>query len=113
MKFALAFDLNEAGGFEFLDVVREGGGRDGKGRSGLHTPERTRSFGNALEEFKAAWICEGLEEGCASSAREARGLNWTGRCDLCRTHSGHSKKLDVMVTHHEFSRSRSVRDEDP
>ena len=41
MEFALVLNMNEARRFEFLDVVREGGGGDGKSRECLRTTERT------------------------------------------------------------------------
>jgi len=48
VELAYAFDLNQAGRFELLYVVREGGGRDFQCGLGLRTGQRTIGFGYAL-----------------------------------------------------------------
>jgi len=67
-EFSFAADVDEAGGFEFLDVVGESGGGDGKGLEGLRATERTTGFGDAFEEFETAGIGEGFEDGGAAGA---------------------------------------------
>ena len=80
MEFALALNMNEPGRFELLDVVGKGGGGDGKGGPCLRTTERTFGRGDPLEEFEAARIGEGLENGRAAGAGKTHGL-----CDrFCR-----------------------------
>ncbi len=74
MEFALALNVNEARRFEFLDVVGEGGGRDGKSRSCLRTTERTTGRCDLLEELKAARVGQRLENGRAAGAGKTDGL---------------------------------------
>jgi hypothetical protein len=97
VELAFAADLDEAGGFKFLDVVGEGGGGDGKGSAGLSAAERTVGFGDAFKELETTGIRERLEDGGAASGREA-GRPGDGRRvvdDGC----GHFRLriLDVMV----------------
>ncbi len=74
MEFALALNVNEPRRFEFLDVVRESGGRDRKSRSCLRTTERTTGRCDLLEEFKTARISQGLENGRAAGAGKTDGF---------------------------------------
>ena len=72
MELALAADVDEAGGFEFLDVVREGGGGDGQCGACLRAAQGTTGFGDALEQLEAARVGEGLEDGGAAGASSDR-----------------------------------------
>jgi hypothetical protein len=62
----LTLGVNEAGGFEFLDVVRERGRRDGKGGEGFSAAQWTAGFGDLFKELKSLWVGEGFEDGCAA-----------------------------------------------
>src|SRR4051812_49656030 len=60
MKFSLPRDLDQAGGLEFLDVVREsGGGKKGGGGEGGGRPPGWCA-GKSLPEVKTPWVGEGL-----------------------------------------------------
>jgi hypothetical protein len=62
--------VDEAGGFELLDVVRERGGRDGKRGEGIGATERTSGFGDLLEELKTSRVGEGFEDCGLARSRE-------------------------------------------
>ena len=74
VEFALAANLDETGGFEFLDVVGERGGRDGQGGAGFGAAQRTAGLGDALEELEAARVGERFEDGGTAGAGETGGL---------------------------------------
>ncbi len=80
VEFAFAGDLNQAGRFQLLDMVRERGGSDGKRGAGVRAAHRARGFGDSLEEFEALWIGEGFEKGGPARAGEADGFGGTLRC---------------------------------
>ena len=61
-EFALTLGVNEAGGFEFLDVVRERSGRDGESGQGFSAAEWTSGFGDLLEELKSLGVGESFED---------------------------------------------------
>jgi hypothetical protein len=69
MELALAANVDQASGFKFLDVVREGSGGDGKGCASLGAAQRTARFGDLLEKFEAARIGKGFKDRGAASAR--------------------------------------------
>jgi hypothetical protein len=71
VEFALAADVDEAGGFQLLDVVGKGGGGDGQRGAGLSAGQRAAGFSDALEKLEAPRIGEGLENGGASGTCEA------------------------------------------
>src|SRR5580658_3913703 len=73
VELSLAANLDEAGGFELLDVVGEGGGGDGEGGAGFSAAQRAAGPGDALEQLEAARIGQRLEDGGAAGAREAEG----------------------------------------
>ena len=66
MKFALAADLNETGGFEFSDVVRERGCTDGKSYAGFGATQGAGGLGDAFKQFESSWIGESFENGGAA-----------------------------------------------
>ena len=74
MEFALALDLDEAGSFEFLDVVGERRGFDGQSGASLGTTQWAGSPGDALQQFKSLGVCESLENGGAAGAGQAGGF---------------------------------------
>jgi len=74
VELAFAADVDEAGGFELLDVVGEGGGGDGQGGTSFHAAQRTACFGDALQQLKAARVGQGFEDGGAARGGEANGL---------------------------------------
>lgn len=73
VELALAPHIDQAGGFEFLDVVRERGCGDGQGRTGLRATEWTTGFCNALQQLEAPRISEGLEDSGAAGGAE---MDW-------------------------------------
>ena len=75
-------DVNEAAGLQFLDVMGEGGGRDGESFAGHCAGERTACAGNLLEKFEALRVREGLENGSALGAGKAAGLGERGGIHL-------------------------------
>jgi hypothetical protein len=68
VELAFARDLNQASGFQLLDVVRERGGGDGKCGAGVGATDRAGCFGDSLEEFETLRIGESLEKSGAMSA---------------------------------------------
>ena len=84
---------------ELLDVVREGGRRDGESFVSCGAAERALGAGNGFEEFEALGIGEGFEDGGALGAREADGLLTVGGIRLwLRGRHVHFGVLDAMVT---------------
>ena len=81
VEFALAFNVNEAGRFELLDVVREGGGGNGEGRTRLRATEWAACGGDFLQELKPARVGQGFENGVAPSVGETDGF--CGRPGWC------------------------------
>ena len=88
MELAFATDVDEAGGFEFLNVVREGGRRDGQGGAGLRAAQWTCGFGDALNELEAVRVGECLEDGGALGAGEAD--EFAGGCGLVQYRRWHA-----------------------
>jgi hypothetical protein len=70
-KLPFPANVDQAACLEFLDVMGEGSGRDGKGLVGHGAGERTLSAGNVLEQFEALWVRQCLEDGGALGAGEA------------------------------------------
>jgi hypothetical protein len=62
--------VDQAGGFEFFDVVGQRGGRDGESGEGIGATERTLSFGDLLEELKTRRVGEGFEDCGLARSRE-------------------------------------------
>ena len=71
--FAYALDLDQAGRFEFLDMVREGSGRDFQRGLRLRTAQRAVCFSDALEQFVTAWMARALRM-AVRRARDRRGV---------------------------------------
>jgi hypothetical protein len=67
---SLALDIDESRCLELFDVMRERGRRDGQRGERLRATEGTARFCDLLQQFKAAWISEGLEDGGLTRARE-------------------------------------------
>jgi len=76
VELAGALNLNEAGSFELLDVVRERGGGDGQRGAGLGATERASGLGDALKEIETARVGEGFEDGGAAFGRYSSGFGW-------------------------------------
>ena len=74
VELALARDVDQPRGFQFLDVVRKGGGSNRQGRTHLRTAKRARRLRDSLQQFKALGVGEGLENGGALGARQALGF---------------------------------------
>jgi hypothetical protein len=72
-EFSFAADVDEAAGLQFLDVMGEGGGRDGESFAGEGTAERTSGASGVLKQFEALGIGQGLENGGTLGSGEA---NW-------------------------------------
>ena len=79
MKLALAVDLDEAGGFQFLDVMGEGCGGDGERRAKLGAAQGTGGPGDAFEKLKPLGIGERFQQCGAAGAGEAGGFGWISR----------------------------------
>jgi hypothetical protein len=109
VEFTLAADVDEAGGFEFLDVVRERGGRDGQGGAGLGAAQWTASLGDALEQLKAARIGQGFEDRGAARGGETERF---GGCSWLFLHGGgHGGTPDVGCNGNAFGFVQSYRNE--
>jgi hypothetical protein len=80
VELALALNVNQACGFEFLDVVGEGGCGDGEGGAGLGAANGAVGGGDLLKQLKPARIGEGFEDCGAMRAGEADGFRgwWRG-----------------------------------
>ena len=73
-ELALALNRDEAGGFKFLDVVRERGRRNGQHFHRLGAAHGARGTGDALNELQAPRVGEGLEDRDLPGAAERDGL---------------------------------------
>ena len=80
-ELAFALDVDEAGSFEFFEVMREGGGGDGETIAHIATAG-TAIGAQAFDDFHAARIGEGFEDGHALAGREGdmavACLGWSG-----------------------------------
>jgi hypothetical protein len=72
-EFAFANGFDEAGGFEFLHVVGDGGGGDGAAVADLLAGESVACFGYAAEQIVAAWIGQRLGDEVEASVVETWG----------------------------------------
>ena len=86
-ELAFPADVNQLAGLQFLDVVRECGGRDGEGFAGHCAGQWTLRAGYFLEQLKALGIRQGLKDSGTLGAGEAWGPSRfrsidTGREDL-------------------------------
>lgn len=64
-EFAFAGDVDEAGGFEFFEVVGEGCGGDGHAGAQVGAGGGLVGVGEPLDDFEAAGFAEGFEDGHA------------------------------------------------
>ena len=62
VELAFAAHMDEAGGFELLDVMRKSCSSDGQGGERLRASQRAAGFGNAFEQRESARIGQGLEQ---------------------------------------------------
>jgi len=62
-EFPVAFDGDEAGGFELFHVVGESGGADGQAFAERGAGGAFGALTEALNNFKAAGVGESLEDG--------------------------------------------------
>jgi hypothetical protein len=72
---AFAFDVDETGGFEFVEMVRERGSGDGQAFAHVATGCASGTGAQPLDDFHAAGVAEGFEDGQALAGRES--------CDFC------------------------------
>ena len=71
--------IDQAAGLEFLDVVRERGGRYSQRLAGVGTSERARGSRDSLKQFEALGIRQRLQDSGALDAREAKNRSCTAR----------------------------------
>jgi hypothetical protein len=81
VEFACAGDVDQAGGFQFLDVMGERGRGFGQGGPDVGTAKGTVSLGDPLQKFKPRGICQGLQYGSAASTRKMGGFPGFGEGD--------------------------------
>ncbi len=66
VEFAFAGDVDQAGGFQFFDVMGERGGRNGQCRADLRAAQGAVGFGDAFQEFITLGVGQGLQDGSAA-----------------------------------------------
>ena len=72
VEFSISADVDESAGLQFLDVVRERGGRNRQGFTGGGAGKRTGSARNAFQQVEALRIGERFEKCRALGAGETR-----------------------------------------
>jgi len=65
-ELACPLHVNQAGGFQFLDVVGECCGRDSQGGEGFRAAQGTGGRGDTLQEFKPMGIGQRFQDGGAA-----------------------------------------------
>lgn len=74
VEFALPLDVNDAGRFEFLDVVRERSSGNGKSCTSLRATQWASGGSDLLQELKPARVGQRFENGVAPSVGETDGF---------------------------------------
>jgi hypothetical protein len=74
VEFAFAGDVDQAGGFQLLDVMGKSGGGNGQSRADLRAAQGAVSFGDPFQKLKAPGVGQGLEDGSAAGAGKRSGF---------------------------------------
>ncbi len=76
VEFAFALDADEAGSFEFLDVVGERGSGNGQRGARGGAVHGTAGFGDLFQQLEAARVGQRFKDCGAPGAGDARGSGW-------------------------------------